>query len=98
MESWEKFGRVGLEWELNWTWDYVSKGYGKKDVELLAGEMMDTFNKLDALCNKQVKNSKVLEKWVVDMQKKTGCIEVATDSQFNFTILICIFGGVQNSS
>jgi hypothetical protein len=41
--------------------------YGKKDVELLAGEMMDIFNKLDVLCNKQVKNSKVLEKWVVDM-------------------------------
>ena len=69
MESWEKFGRVGLEWELNWTQDYVSKGYGKKDAELLAGEMMDTFNKLDVLCDKKVKNSKVLEKWVVDMQK-----------------------------
>jgi len=63
MESWKGW----VEWVLNWTRDYLSKGYGKKDAELLAGDMMDRFNKLDALCDKKVKNSKVLEKWVVDM-------------------------------
>jgi hypothetical protein len=38
--------------------------------------MMDIFNKLDVLCNKQVKNSKVLEKWVVDMWKKLGALKL----------------------
>lgn len=70
LQSWKDFSQYGLEWEYSCMKDYLSKGYGLRDAQVLSQDVLDALERLDVFALKFAKKDKDLRRWIVDLRKR----------------------------